>query len=110
MFLILAGMITALLLGATVYFVARAVQGYRQSARAKGYASLTDYLRATPRTDAEKREAVDMAMQGVVLCVLGIVFPPLMLIGIFPLYYGGRKVSYSTMGLGFMDETDHPGA
>lgn len=110
MFIMVAATFAVITLGAILIFIARAVKGYRQSAAAQGYATLGDYLRAAPRSDAEKREAVEMAMQGVVLCVLGFVFPPLLLIGIFPLYYGGRKVGYSTMGLGFMDDTGHTGA
>lgn len=110
MFVMVAATLAVLVLGAILVFIVRAVQGYRQSAANQGYATLGDYLRAAPRTDAEKREAVEMAMQGVVLCVLGFVFPPLLLVGIFPLYYGGRKIGYSTMGLGFMDDTDPRGA
>jgi hypothetical protein len=88
--------------------VFRAVQGYRRQARALGYVTLIDYLRAVPGTDGEKRHAVDMVMQGLVLCVLGLAIPPFLLIGIFPLYFGGRKVSYSMMGLGLIDDSIQP--
>jgi hypothetical protein len=45
-------------------------------------------------------------MQGMVLCVLGLAFPPLLLVGVFPLYFGGRKVSYSAMGLGLINDAE----
>jgi len=35
---------------------------------------------------------------------------PLILVGIFPLYYGTRKVVYASMGLGLVDDADPPGA
>ena len=110
MFVMVAATVTFLVLAVFAVFVFRAVQDHRAKARARGYTTLGAYLRAAPRNDAEKREAVDMAMQGVVLCVLGLAFPPLLIVGIFPLYFGGRKVSYSSMGLGLLDDTDQPGA
>ena len=78
----------------------------RRNVRKFGYASLFAYLRAVPRTDVERRDAVDMALVGVVLCVIGVVFPPLLLVGLFPLFYGGRKVGYLILGLGLLDDTD----
>ena len=80
----------------------------RRNARLAGYGSLGAYLRAAPRTDAEKRDAVDLALKGVVLCLLGLLFAPLLLIGLVPLFYGTRKVVYGSMGLGIVDDTDQP--
>jgi hypothetical protein len=80
----------------------------RTRARYFGYASARDYLQAAPRTDAEKRDAADLALKGVVLCVLGVLFPPLVLIGLVPLFYGGRKTLYAWMGLGLVDDPDLP--
>jgi hypothetical protein len=74
-----------------------------------GYPSLVAYLRAAPRTDAEKRDAADLALKGLVLCMLGLLFPPLMLLGLFPFFYGARKVVYASMGLGLADDADQPG-
>src|SRR4030095_2485182 len=58
------------------------------------------YLRAAPRSDDEKRDAADLALKGVVCCLLGILLPPLALGGLVPLFYGGRKFVYASMGLG----------
>lgn len=51
-----------------------------RKARRAGYASLRAYLPATPKTDAEKRAAADHALKGVVICFLGLLFPPLILV------------------------------
>ena len=83
---------------------------YRRKARRGGYSSLGDYLRAAPRSDEEKRDAVDLALRGLVICVLGLVFPPFLLIGLFPFYYGARKVVYSSMGFGLFEDADPPSA
>jgi len=79
-------------------------RGQRRFAREAGYPSLTAYLRAAPQTDAEKRAAIDLALKGLVVCLLGLLFPPLMLIGLIPLFYGARKVVYASMGLGLLDD------
>jgi hypothetical protein len=72
----------------------------RRRARRFGYPGILVYFRAVPREDVEKRDAVDLTMQGAVLCLLGIGFFPLMLIGLFPLYYGGRKLILLGLDLG----------
>ena len=41
-----------------------------------------------------------------VCCLLGILFPPLVLVGLVPLFYGGRKFVYASMGLGLIDDPD----
>ena len=79
-------------------------------AKRLGYASTREYLRAAPRTDAEKRDAVDIALKGLALCVLGLLFPPFVLAGLIPLFYGGRKMAYSSMGLGLVDDARPPRA
>ena len=71
---------------------------------------LRAYLAATPTTDAEKRAAADLALKGVVICFLGLLFPPLILVGLVPLYFGARKVIHVSMGLGLVDDIDLPGA
>lgn len=78
----------------------------RQRAKRFGYASVRAYLRAAPRSDAEKRDAVDLALKGLASCILGLLFPPFVLVGLLPLFYGGRKVVYASMGLGLVDDAD----
>ena len=63
----------------------------RRRTKRFGCASAGDYLRATPRSDAEKRDAADLALRGLVLCVLGLLFRPLILSGLVPLFYGGAQ-------------------
>ena len=75
-----------------------------------GYESTRAYLRAAPRSDEERRDAADLALKGLVLCVLGVLFPPIVLVGLIPLFYGGRKLVYAVMGLGLVDDGDQPGA
>ena len=78
----------------------------RTQAQRAGYTSVGAYLRAAPRSDEEKRDAVDLALKGLVICFLGLMFPPLILIGLFPLFYGTRKLAYASMGLGLVDDAD----
>lgn len=75
-----------------------------RASRRFGYDSPGDYLRAAPVTDEEKRDAVDLTMKGVVVCLLGLLFAPLILIGLVPLFFGARKVAYGSMGLGLVDD------
>jgi hypothetical protein len=79
---------------------------YGSRARRFGYPSRSAYLRAVPQTDEEKREAVDQALKGLVISIVGVVFFPLLFVGLFPLYIGGRKASYALMGLGLVDDSD----
>jgi hypothetical protein len=78
----------------------------RRKAESAGYESLGEYLRAAPRSDQEKRDAIDLALKGLVICLLGLIFPPFLLIGLFPLFYGVRKMAYGSMGLGLVDDAD----
>ena len=56
-----------------------------------GYASLGAYLAAAPRTDAEKRDAVNLALQGLVLCFLGVIFAVLVTVALVLYFaYGGK--------------------
>ena len=71
-----------------------------------GYTSRWEYLRAAPRSDEEKKDAADLAMRGLVICVLGVVFSPLVFIGLVPLFYGARKMAYALLGLGLLDDED----
>jgi hypothetical protein len=89
---------------ASVWFVVRLLRGQRRQAREAGFPSLSAYLQAAPQTDQEKQAAVDLALKGVVICLLGLIVPPLLLIGLFPLFYGVRKIIYASMGLGLLDD------
>ena len=102
-------LITASLAGlAAIGVMLKTFSTYRQKARQAGYASLGDYLRATPRSDQEKRDAVDLALKGLVICLLGLVFPPFLLLGLLPFFYGARKLVLSAMGFGLVDEGEPP--
>ncbi len=79
---------------------------FKRRARKFGYASTRAYLWAAPRSDAEKRDAVDLALKGLACCVLGLLFAPFVLVGLLPLFYGARKVVYASMGLGLIDDAD----
>jgi hypothetical protein len=39
-----------------------------------------------------------------------VLLPPLVLVGLVPLFYGGRKMAYAMMGLGLVDDPDQPRA
>lgn len=82
------------------------------SARAKrlNYPSTGAYLRAAPRSDAEKQDAADLVLKGLVFCLLGLLFPPFVLVGLVPLFYGGRKLLYASMGLGLVEDPEPPRA
>jgi hypothetical protein len=78
---------------------------WRRHLRRRGYAGLGAYLREVPQTEAERLEAVDLTLKGVVLCVLGLLFPPLVVIGLVPLYYGLRKLAAVKLGIkGYEEE------
>ena len=89
---------------AAVVMVWLLMRGQRRVARGLGYPSLSAYLRAAPQTDEEKRAAVDLALKGLIISVLGLLMPPVLLIGLFPLFYGVRKIAYASMGLGLVDD------
>lgn len=99
-------LLVAVVLAGIVLFIVRLMG----RARRLGYASTGAYLRATPRSDAEKRDAADLALKGLVFCALGLLFPPFILVGLVPLFYGGRKLVFASMGLGLVDDPDQPGA
>jgi len=72
---------------------------WRRHVRRRGYAGLGAYLRELPQTEQEKLDAVDLTLKGVVLCVLGLLFPPLVVIGLVPLCYGLRKLAAVKLGI-----------
>jgi hypothetical protein len=106
-FLILGWFLALLLIA--ILMVVLLLRGQYRQARAFGYPGLGAYLRAAPQTDAEKRAAADLALKGAVICLLGFMFPPALLIGLFPFFYGARKLVYAQMGLGLLDD-EEPGS
>jgi hypothetical protein len=99
MFVMLVIVIPAVVITYRTYFGNRAFRF--------GYKSRSEYLQAVPRSDDEKQDAIDQACKGLVVCLLGLMFPPLLLIGLFPLFYGTRKTISVCMGLGPNEESDH---
>lgn len=108
MSIILAAVIFSVV--ATIAGVSMILKAYQRKAERAGYASLGDYLRAAPRSEEEKRAAVDLTLRGLVICLLGLVFPPFLLIGVIPFYYGARKLAYASMGFGLFEDAEPPSA
>ena len=98
--------IAVLMIIALAVGVAKIVKAYRLKAERAGYPSLSAYLNAAPRSDEEKRDAVDLALRGLVICLLGLVIPPFLVIGVIPFYYGARKMALASMGFGLFEDTD----
>jgi hypothetical protein len=104
-FILLLMVVLAIL---SIVFIALLVRSHRRKAQAAGYATLGEYLRAAPRSEEEKRDAVDLMLKGVVICLLGLALPPLLLVGVFPFFFGARKVVYAQMGFGLFEDADPP--
>ena len=102
---IFIALVASVLGGVTLFIVS-----ISRRARRFGYRSTRAYLRAAPRSDAEKADAADLALRGLVFCVLGALIAPFILVGLVPLFYGGRKLVYAQMGLGLVDDPDVPEA
>ena len=66
-------------------------------------------LRKLPQNDQEKLKAVELTLKGIIFCVLGLFFPPLILFGIVPLYYGGRKLAAIRLGIEDAEEDENGG-
>ena len=107
------GLIILLVVGgvaAAVILTVRTLRAWRKKAQLAGYSSLGEYLRGAPRSDQERKDSVDMALKGFIICVAGLLFPPLILIGIFPLFFGVRKIAYWSVGLGLYEDSSQAGA
>ena len=92
-----AVVIAALIWMARVFLLKRA--------RTAGHDAIRPYLRAVPSTDEQKLDALDLALKGVVISLLGVLFTPLLIVGLVPLFYGLRKITMTLMGLGLIDST-----
>jgi len=77
---------------------------WRGRLRRRGYPGLLAYLRELPRTDAERLDAVELSLKGAMLCLLGLLFPPILIIGLVPLYFGLRKLAAVRLGIKSLDE------
>jgi hypothetical protein len=99
------GFILLILLIVLVWSLVAIGRARRRAVRA-GYKGIFDHLRAVPRNDEEKREAVNMAFRGLAYCLLGIVLTPLLLFGLPPLYYGGRKITLVLLGTDLLADDD----
>jgi len=82
---------------------------WRGRLRKRGYPGIGAYLRELPQTEEQRLDAVDLTLKGTVLCGLGLLFPPLILIGLVPLYYGARKLLVTKLGITGAKEGVHDG-
>ncbi len=101
------GLIILVLLLMAVVLIVLLVR-WRRRVRRSGYRGLHAYLSAVPRTDIEKRDALDLTLRGLVICLVGIIFWPLLIIGGISMYYGVRKLCMAWMGLEILDEREEP--
>ncbi len=92
------GLILLLLVGWIIVLLAP-ILVWRSRVRRRGYPGLMAYLRELPHTEQETLDAIELTLKGVVLCVIGLLFPPLVLIAVVPLYYGARKVASAALGI-----------
>ena len=90
---------------AIAIWVARMILLRRARAVDYDFDSVRAYLQAVPCTEAQKLDAVDLALKGIVMIILGVLFPPLIIVGLVPLYYGLRKITMTLMGLGLTDSS-----
>ena len=81
----------------------------RRQAHRFGYSSAMNYLRAVPKSDDERRDAADLAVIGLAVCLLGMFWAPSVFAGLVPFFYGARKFAYATLGLGLVDDGEEPG-
>jgi hypothetical protein len=103
--LIILGIFAIPIVG-TIILLMTLLRSVRRQARSAGYPSTRAYLRSAPQTDQEKKDAADLALKGLAICLLGLMFSPLILVGLFPFFYGARKVVYASMGLGLIDDAE----
>jgi len=82
---------------------------WRGRLRKRGYPGIEAYLRELPQTDQEKFDAVELTLKGAVFCLLGLLFPPMILIGVVALYYGGRKLAAMKLGITGAEDGVHDG-
>ena len=82
---------------------------WRRRVRRRGYSGLMVYLRELPQTEEGRLDAVELTLMGVVICILGLLFPPIIVFGVVPLYYGGRKLAAITLGIEGTEEERQDG-
>ncbi len=104
---IYGGLLLVVLLAVLVAVCLLPILIWRGRIRRQGYPSLRAYLRELPRTDEEKLDAVELTLKGAMLCLLGLLFPPIIIIGVVPLYFGLRKLAAVQLGIKSL-EADQP--
>jgi hypothetical protein len=107
LFLVIGGVLLLLAGWIAVFLVPVVI--WRRSVQRRGYKGLTAYLRELPQTEQEKMDAVELTLKGVVICALGLLIPPLVLVGLVPLYYGARKLASVTLGIKAAGDTGQYG-
>jgi hypothetical protein len=95
----LAIVVGALVLAAFLGLCVLPLWIWRRNVQRRGYPGLTVYLRELPRTDEQRLDAVELALKGAGICILGLMFPPFIVIGLVLLYYGVRKLAAWRLGL-----------
>ena len=105
---VVVGSVVLLLAGWIAVFLVPVVI-WRRNVRTRGYPGLLAYLRELPQTQEEKMDAIELTLKGVVICALGLLIPPLVLVGLVPLYYGARKLASVTLGIKAAGDAGHFG-
>jgi hypothetical protein len=72
---------------------------WRGRVRRRGYPGLMAYLRELPQTEEQRLDAVELTLKGAAICMLGLLFPPIVVYGLVPLYYGARKLAAIRLGI-----------
>jgi hypothetical protein len=90
---VLVAVVVAILIG----LVWLPLRIWRRSVQRRGYPELKVYLREVPQTPEKKLDAVELTLKGLVICIMGLIFPPLSLVGLVPFYYGARKLAAMTL-------------
>ena len=96
---IIAALIAMVILLVTILVALRVISRLRAAAAEFGYDGVRTYLRAIPGTNAERGDAIELTMRGGLICLVGAIFPLIVLVGMFPLYYGVRKLLYANFVL-----------
>jgi len=102
-----AGLIFLVLLITAIVLSVLLIRWRRRVMRA-GKPGLMAYLRDIPRTDVEKRDALDLVLRGAVVFLIGLVAQPFWIIGAVLFYYGFRKLCMMWMGLVIPEASSEP--
>jgi hypothetical protein len=78
---------------------------WRTRVQRRGYPGLKAYLLEVPQTEQQKLDAIELTLKGSVICILAVIFPVLVVIGLVPLYYGARKMAAIALAVRAVDGT-----